>query len=859
MSNINKLLSNPNLLFASQNELVNLINELMIQNRELYDRLPFDVQNHLGANLYGIQLIKNYNQSDLFGNTIFNKQQIVNDLGELLITVKVLLKTKNAIQEKIKAVEEAKAEKERRDLEIIRAAITKPVVSGPVFIELKNSYAEYQAHRDLLIGKELKDLYVELNEALEYIFNNRDLIKGPGNTSFISKSKEEISLKEIDQYIKNNLINKVYTILPSGLELWEAKDFLLNHARILYFYLSHTIYASGSNLQFNEIFSKARSRWNVNSKQLKDSIGIFKIFENLNSLAGPDTLDITVSTIPIQIPPTHSGTTTLPPLIDYNNKLKILLGSGKKLKEIKSMIDDELDNIIKNISHYKDDAGNPTTITDRKQITFQNLLDFHTGNNANSDLTILPSGKTIKDTIASFLIYLFELCNTILTSIFKTGTDAQFQILFSNPTPRPDLSSTTPKFNVPIDDLLGPAGINLSTLNLPILTKKKSPIYTIKEFDELYPSKQVYLDQTAELKKPGKTMADLDVELKKAIDKIWDNRDFINGSGGVPFYEVSKEDINLKNIQEYIGFDLSEYWLESGVKLNDAKNYLLDYTKKLTSYLVATLFDIGSLAEYQIFVNDPNPLDKYDDSIKLLRKTDGILNLYNNLLTTGFNPATTPITTSKPVDKSLLIVPLHPNKKAFYVALQTLIGNAAPKISDGYSELDRAINNIFSNKNLFDKSSGIDLSTIPASNGITWNQIKKLQEYYIAQSKLAGFNSNEKAKLHLLDYTYRLIWLILKSYANKNDQTILNNLSNQKTQDMSAILKGFESKKVLDTLTLVGANRSTYTLFKTAGATNFIDKFDTDIMAGGSINNIYKAKYLKYKTKYLELKAKIRS
>jgi len=312
MSDILKLLSNPNSVLTSQNELVNLINELMIQNRDLYDRLPMNVQNDLGANVYGIKLIRNYNRGDWLATAMFNKKKIVNDIGELISTVKILLDTRTAIKEQIQSVEDVKGEKERRDLEIIRAAISKPVAPGPVFEELKSSAKEYSLYRQSLIGQELKDLYNELDKALEFIFTNRYFIKGMAGVPFKSKTKEEISLLEIQEYLKYNSTNRVYNKLPSGLEMWKAIELLLQHVRTLFIFLAYTIYTSGKDEQYNEIFkvvvSNPRTPWKNFKpihKNLKE-LPIFKILENLENLP-LNSLDVKSSTDDIKFPPNYKG------------------------------------------------------------------------------------------------------------------------------------------------------------------------------------------------------------------------------------------------------------------------------------------------------------------------------------------------------------------------------------------------------------------------------------------------------------------------------------------------------------------------------------------------------------------------
>jgi hypothetical protein len=129
MSDIIRLLNNPELAFKSQVELVNLINNLILQNRSLYDKLPWEVQKYLGANIYGVKLIQQPSKPDLFGRNIFGQGHLNRDVNQLLLVLKEVVKTNKSLKGHIQAVEEDTKKKEADKINMIEDALSVSTVS----------------------------------------------------------------------------------------------------------------------------------------------------------------------------------------------------------------------------------------------------------------------------------------------------------------------------------------------------------------------------------------------------------------------------------------------------------------------------------------------------------------------------------------------------------------------------------------------------------------------------------------------------------------------------------------------------------------------------------------------------------
>jgi hypothetical protein len=247
MENIVKLLANPELAFASQVEIINLINSLILKNRSLYDRLPWEVQKYLGANIYGAKLIKLPGKAEIVERTILGQTNPTHTVKELLQLLQSLVDINTSLKNHLKAVEEDKQKKEQDNLNLIASAIAGPVApvapTGPVFIELKKSKGDYNAEINGLVGQQLKNVYALLVEAIDHVYKNQSFFKTGAILSV--SSKEEITYTHIQDAIKNNEMTMKLIDPP----LYEAKKNLLLYTKILYLMIIYHFYKTAEDIK----------------------------------------------------------------------------------------------------------------------------------------------------------------------------------------------------------------------------------------------------------------------------------------------------------------------------------------------------------------------------------------------------------------------------------------------------------------------------------------------------------------------------------------------------------------------------------------------------------------------------------
>lgn len=213
MSKFIKLLTNPQEAFKSHNDLITLINTLILENRNSYERLPQNVQTYLNANVYGTRLLKHPNQADLFGKTMFGQSELNQEIKQLIEILKNLLITHVGLEVQHKRVNEA----QQKELEIKIHSIGSP------FIELYKTDKEFLDKLNELKNKKIIDAYALLEQLINNIFTNKKYFTKITGV----KSAEEITYQQLEDIKQENETNKLTDVL------YLPKRYLLNSSSIV--------------------------------------------------------------------------------------------------------------------------------------------------------------------------------------------------------------------------------------------------------------------------------------------------------------------------------------------------------------------------------------------------------------------------------------------------------------------------------------------------------------------------------------------------------------------------------------------------------------------------------------------------
>ncbi len=325
MSNIIKFI-NQELGFINQNDIVRLINDLIIQNRTLYDKLPWEIQKYLGANVYGTQLIKQTNKFELYGKNIFDQSQLNQDFKKLVLVLNELIKSNKSLKDHVKAVEEDQKKKEQEKLQIIEAAISQPEI--PVisdFIELYKSKSEFNAELKKLHGKNIKiqKAYDLLKKLLDNIFSNKKHFVSISSTI----DANSITLDNLQNMLSDTTINKekYYKIKTiSGANLFDAMHNIIQSSIIIIKYLFLTLQEKKWNTEIEMLTNNKKN----SSNSIDDILNEFKLNPILS------TLDSILNR-------TRGKSKIKNQTISNINEITSLVLTGGSNKELDVLIDDE--------------------------------------------------------------------------------------------------------------------------------------------------------------------------------------------------------------------------------------------------------------------------------------------------------------------------------------------------------------------------------------------------------------------------------------------------------------------------------------------------------------------------------------
>jgi hypothetical protein len=98
MNDLSKILNNGELVIKNHNQLVYLLNELIIENRKLFEKLNYDVQQKFGFEMYRMKLFKFEQVDDVFAKSMFQPFELGKQMATLVEAFKDLLKSNLSLQ-----------------------------------------------------------------------------------------------------------------------------------------------------------------------------------------------------------------------------------------------------------------------------------------------------------------------------------------------------------------------------------------------------------------------------------------------------------------------------------------------------------------------------------------------------------------------------------------------------------------------------------------------------------------------------------------------------------------------------------------------------------------------------------------
>ena len=353
MSEFNNILKNGELSIKDHKQLIHLLNGLIIENKKIFERLPYSVQQQLGFDIYRMKLFKFEQVDDIFAKTLFSPIELGKQVAILVDAFKSLLRSNISLQvhHKVLDAREEQALKEKVNLVKVTfssgpasttasttlsplvyspidtkwwidASVASTAIAGPSIIN------QYRDHLNLNIpnkSKNLASVYTLLQSSLNILFTNNAIINtNTGIDLNLLGSSNNIKVSDLNSiYIKNETIktnNKTIDI-GGALSLYDALRYLIDYIRILIGTIISTFVSllpKGTSL--NAWSNRLKNLTNINnSGSSHDTIvsafgthesgkGILTKLNELNNLLGNNKFDISKSKTQVNSIPTGVST-----------------------------------------------------------------------------------------------------------------------------------------------------------------------------------------------------------------------------------------------------------------------------------------------------------------------------------------------------------------------------------------------------------------------------------------------------------------------------------------------------------------------------------------------------------------------
>lgn len=199
MNNINNILNTSEIIVKDHKKLIYLLNALILENRKMFETLPYQVQQQLGFDMYRIKLFKFEQVDDIFAKSMFQPLELGKHVALLVESLKNLLKSNISLQVHHKVIEEREKEALEEKIHLMKVTFSSgsssssgsgsplpyklldpdwwlPGATVVIGLGTKSIQDQYKDHLTKLSNdvkkKAIKDVYNAIVQLLTIIYNN---------------------------------------------------------------------------------------------------------------------------------------------------------------------------------------------------------------------------------------------------------------------------------------------------------------------------------------------------------------------------------------------------------------------------------------------------------------------------------------------------------------------------------------------------------------------------------------------------------------------------------------------------------------------------------------------------------------
>ena len=129
MYNFNKIFKNSELNVKDHRQLIFILNELILENRKTFEKLPYSIQEQFGFDMYRIKLFKFEQFDNMFAKFMFSPIELNKQVAVLINTLKNLLLSNISLQVHLKVLNDREKKVLEEKVQLIKVKVAGTVVT----------------------------------------------------------------------------------------------------------------------------------------------------------------------------------------------------------------------------------------------------------------------------------------------------------------------------------------------------------------------------------------------------------------------------------------------------------------------------------------------------------------------------------------------------------------------------------------------------------------------------------------------------------------------------------------------------------------------------------------------------------
>ncbi len=195
MNDFNNILKHSELNIKDHKQLIHLINALIMENRKMFESLPYGVQQQLGFDMYRMKLFKFEQVDDVFAKSLFSPFELGKQVALLVDAFKNLLMSNISLQVHHKVLDAREEQALKEKVSLVKVTFSSGSSGSPLFkktskkakkvpvtylggVYFKPNTTDYDNQITTFLqdrtsgGGTVADVYNELDALLQFIFTN---------------------------------------------------------------------------------------------------------------------------------------------------------------------------------------------------------------------------------------------------------------------------------------------------------------------------------------------------------------------------------------------------------------------------------------------------------------------------------------------------------------------------------------------------------------------------------------------------------------------------------------------------------------------------------------------------------------